>query len=60
MDNVRFHKSREVLNFFDSRDIEYMFLPTYTPQFNLIEEFFSALKSNYHRIRPKPQQLLIS
>ncbi|KAF0985498.1 hypothetical protein HZS_6115, partial [Henneguya salminicola] len=38
MDNVQFHKSREVLNFFDSRDIEYMFLPTYTPQFNPIEE----------------------
>ncbi|KAF0987064.1 hypothetical protein HZS_3117 [Henneguya salminicola] len=32
-----------------------MFLPTYTPQVNQIEEFFSALKSNYHRIRPKPQ-----
>ncbi|KAF0992896.1 hypothetical protein HZS_4697 [Henneguya salminicola] len=32
-----------------------MFLPTYTPQFNPIEEFFSALKSNYHRIRPKPK-----
>ncbi|KAF0986045.1 hypothetical protein HZS_5619 [Henneguya salminicola] len=28
---------------------------TYTSQFNPIEEFFSALKSNYHRIRSKPQ-----
>ncbi|KAF0985502.1 hypothetical protein HZS_6432, partial [Henneguya salminicola] len=55
LDNVRFHKCREVFIFFDSRDIEYMFLTTYTPQFNPIEEFFSALKSNYHRIRPKPQ-----
>ncbi|KAF0989586.1 hypothetical protein HZS_5777 [Henneguya salminicola] len=55
MDNVRFYKSREVLNLLNSLDIEYMFLPIYTPQFNAIEGFFSALKSNYHRIRPKPQ-----
>lgn len=42
-DNVRFHKTAEVKNWFDDHsDCMQVFLPPYSPFLNPIEEFFSA------------------
>jgi transposase len=51
LDNVRFHKSPEILGKLIRYKIRHHFLPAYTPQLNAIEEFFSMLKSRYHAVR---------
>jgi transposase len=40
MDNCRFHHSRLVTEFLSANSINFKFLPIYSPQLNLIEEFF--------------------
>lgn len=50
MDNVRFHHTHAVKNFMSVNNINYKYLPAYSPQLNPIEEFFSMLKSRVCRI----------
>ena len=50
MDNWKLHHRKEVLN---EKRIIFNFLPPYSPQLNQIEEFFSEIKANYKRIRPR-------
>ncbi|EPR77811.1 putative transposase [Spraguea lophii 42_110] len=45
LDNVRFHKTNEILYYLTEKNIRYLFLPTYSPEFNPIENTFSCLKS---------------
>jgi len=52
MDNVKFHKSFAVQNWFSGKKVLYDYLPPYSPQLNPIEEVFSTLKSRYHGIKP--------
>lgn len=52
MDNVAFHKSINILDFFQEKNIKHMFLPPYSPSLNPIEEVFSCIKSRYFNIRP--------
>jgi len=54
MDNVKFHKSLVVMDYFRKNNIRHDFLPAYSPQLNPIEEVFSCLKSKYYAIRPFP------
>jgi transposase len=54
MDNVRFHKTQEIFSFFSENRYNVIYLPPYSPQLNPIEEFFSALKSRYFNLRPRP------
>ena len=53
MDNCKFHHRKEVLKVLNEKRIIFKFLPPYSPQLNPIEEFFSELKANYKRIRPR-------
>lgn len=53
-DNVAFHRNRCVIDFLSSYNINYVFLPSYTPQLNPIEEVFSMIKSRYYQTRPLP------
>lgn len=53
MDNVRFHKTPEILSFFSENRYNVIYLPPYSPQLNPIEEFFSAVKSRYYNLRPR-------
>jgi len=55
MDNVKFHKRNIIREFFQTRNINYDYLPPYSPQLNPIEEVFSALKSRYYVKRPLPK-----
>ena len=52
MDNCRFHHSVDVIRILTANNINYKFLPPYSPQLNPIEEFFGELKANYKLIRP--------
>ena len=52
MDNARIHKSEISLNYLNSKNVNFDFLPPYSPQLNPIEEFFCSLKARYHSIRP--------
>ena len=44
MDNVRFHKTKEVTEYINNNN-SVLYIPPYSPQFNPIEEVFSQLKS---------------
>ena len=47
MDNVSFHKSKEIVDLVNEHN-NILYIPPYSPQFNPIEELFSQLK-NYIR-----------
>ena len=49
MDNARIHHAVDVADFLDEKDIQYMFLPPYTPGLNPIENFFGTVKQAYRR-----------
>ena len=44
MDNLSVHKSKSVREHIEDRRCELWFLPTYSPDFNPIEEAFSKTK----------------
>ncbi|KAF7685053.1 hypothetical protein CDIK_4198 [Cucumispora dikerogammari] len=46
MDNCRFHHRADVMRLLNQSGIEYRFLPAYSPQLNLIEEFLIILKQD--------------
>lgn len=59
MDNVRFHHSEIVLNMLRLNNISFKFLPSYSPQLNPIEEFFSMIKSRFNALRTSNPSLSI-
>lgn len=48
MDNVSFHKSKEVITSSNNTMLSPLFIPPYSPRCNPIEEVFSVMK-RYHR-----------
>ncbi|KAF7694569.1 hypothetical protein CDIK_2149 [Cucumispora dikerogammari] len=57
MNNCRFHHRADVLRLLNQNEIEYIFLPAYSPQLNSIEEFFNSIKARYKNIRVHPSTL---
>lgn len=55
MDNASFHKSDSVRKIMTNNGVKNKYLSPYSPQLNPIEEFFSALKAEQARIRPRPK-----
>lgn len=53
MDNVRFHHVNEIKELLRINLIQFVYLPSYSPQFNPIENVFSVLKSKVSSFRPK-------
>lgn len=47
LDNVSFHKSKQVQELLSSHGIECLFIPPYSPRCNPIEEVFSLLKRHF-------------
>lgn len=45
LDNVRFHKTKQVMASFESKKMIPIFIPPYSPQYNPIELVFSTIKS---------------
>ena len=47
MDNAAIHKGEDVLENFEDHDINYKYLPPYSPDLNPIENVFGVKKSRY-------------
>ena len=45
MDNAPIHKSEDIAKYIISRDYRYAYLPSYSPELNPIEQFWSVVKS---------------
>ena len=45
MDNVSFHRSKEITKIIEDSNNRVLFIPPYSPNYNPIEEVFSSLKS---------------
>jgi transposase len=53
MDDVRFHHSEIIKQILSKFRVEYLFLPPYNPELNLIENLFSVIKCKLNTIRPR-------
>jgi transposase len=53
MDNVRFHKTQNIIDLFDTLNNKILFIPPYSPQFNPIENVFGVIKNKYKKINDK-------
>ena len=51
MDNLRVHKSKKVCETMDELNIEPIWAPIYSPDWNPIEYVFSSLKAHMKRLR---------
>ena len=47
MDNVRFHHSKEIREYLQSKNVEILFTPPYSPWFNPVEMCFSIVKKHF-------------
>jgi len=48
LDNVSFHKNKDMLKYITDMGHEYMFTPPYSPNLNPIENTFGIIKQKYH------------
>ena len=53
LDNHPVHRSQRVLAFFERHQIKYVFLPTYSPELNPIEEAWSKFKQFLKRAKAR-------
>jgi transposase len=60
LDNVRFHRCQEIVNFVVNSGHQLKFLPPYSPFFNPIENFFSQWKALVRQRAPKSDQELLA
>jgi hypothetical protein len=50
MDNVAFHKTKAVASVIATKNVEALFLPPYSPEFQPIECIFSMVKAQYRHL----------
>jgi transposase len=60
MDNLNVHRAAAVRERIEARDCQLVFLPSYSPDFNPIEEAFSKLKSYLRRAKARTREGLES
>jgi putative transposase len=53
MDNVVFHKTKNITDIFTNSTNKLLYIPPYSPQFNPIEEVFSQFKQNLSNVSGK-------
>lgn len=53
MDNASFHKSRKIEQLIEEAGCRLLYLPTYSPDLNPIEHFWSPIKSYMRKALPK-------
>ena len=58
LDNVRFHKSNEVLELIESYGKKVIFVPPYSPQYNPIEHVFSSMKNCFRKMQENETELI--
>jgi len=57
MDNLGAHRPRRVRDLIEQRGCELIYLPSYSPDLNPIEEALSKIKHILRKIRPAPRRL---
>jgi transposase len=60
LDNLRQHKSARVGELIEARGASIWFLPTYSPDFNPIEEAFSKVKTLLRSAEARTQETLVT
>jgi transposase len=60
MDNLNVHRATAVRERIEARECRLVFLPSYSPDFNPIEEAFSKLKSYLRRAKARTREALES
>jgi transposase len=60
LDNLRQHKSARVRELIEDRGASIWFLPTYSPDFNPIEEAFSKVKTLLRSAEARTHETLVS
>lgn len=53
MDNHPVHCAKSVVDFLESRNVPYIYLPRYSPELNPIEEAFSKIKHTVKKLEPR-------
>jgi len=51
MDNMRSHHTKAVKQLLDSSGIEYLYLPSYSPDLNPIEKKWSKIKAYLRKVK---------
>ena len=51
LDNIAFHRSKEVLKVIEDCGKSVLFVPPYSPQYNPIEHVFSSMKNSFRKMR---------
>ena len=59
MDNLQVHKMREVRELIEGRGCSLVFLPSYSPDFNPIEEAFSKIKGILRKAKARTFEALV-
>lgn len=59
MDNLKAHKTQRVREMIEAKGCEVMFLPTYSPELNPIEEAFSKIKSILRAVGARTREALL-
>jgi transposase len=59
MDNLSAHKGKRVGELIEGRSCELLYLPSYSPDFNLIEEAFSKTKGLIREAETRSREVLI-
>jgi transposase len=59
MDNLQVHKMRRVRELIEERGCELVFLPSYSPDFNPIEEAFSKVKGILRKAKARSFETLV-
>ena len=58
LDNIRFHKSLEVLKVIEDHGKKVIFVPPYSPQYNPIEHVFSSMKNSFRKMQENETELI--
>lgn len=59
MDNPRVHKTERVRELIERADVEVLYLPPYSPDFNPIEEAFSKIKNLLRKAGARVREALV-
>lgn len=59
MDNLSAHKPRRVRELIESRGCELLYLPSYSPDYNPIEEAFSKIKGFLRKAQARTRETLV-
>ena len=59
MDNLSTHKGERVRKLIERRGCELLYLPSYSPDFNPIEEAFSKIKGLLRKVEARSREALL-